>query len=274
MKYMNITAEHELSSILCGRLVADSFIHAQRLIDIYVLIIVEKGVLCIEIDGERYKVRRGEYVIIPSDVMHTGFKDADGAVHLEYFWAHFSHEDGIEVSESRSGSFSVPIYGALPNYPRARILYNQLLDVHFLSGARKKCRDFLFTALLCEIASQYEYEGVSENKTVNRAAAWIELNINSPISLEQTAAALGYNKRYLSRIFRANTGMTVNEFIADKKFTLAKQLLTGSDESVTSIAASLGFFDAGYFMRAFKKREGVTCLEYRNAYSKMYLNRK
>lgn len=273
MKYMNINMEHELLHILCGRLIADNFVHMERKIHIHVLIIVEQGVLNIEIDGKKYKIRRGESIILPADILHRGFKDEDTEGHIEYFWAHFVTGSSFSMSDTRS-DFSVPLHFALTDYARARILYNQLLDVYSLTGARKKYCDFLFTALCCEIAAQSEHESVSGNMAVNKAAAWIELNINAPISLEQTADALGYNKRYISRIFSQHTGMTVNEFIMEKKFTLAKQMLTGSDETVTSIAAQLGFTDAGYFMRSFKKREGVTCLEYRNAYSKMYLNKK
>lgn len=274
MKYINIKTEHELTNILCGRLVAENFTHMERMIDIFVLIIVEKGVLNIEIGGEKYKVRGGESIILPANIPHGGFKDDDTAGHIEYFWAHFVSGGGIEVSDNRSEDFALPMYFHLTDYARARILYNQFLDVYKLTGARRKYCDFLFTALCCEIASQAEYESVSGNKTVNRAAAWIELNLNRPIALEDVSDALGYNKRYLSRIFREHMKMTVNKFIADKKLALAKQLLTGSDETVTSIASKLGFFDAGYFMRLFKKHEGITCLEYRNAYSKMYLNRK
>lgn len=272
MKYMNINTEHELNHILCGYLDTENFVHMYRNINIHVLIIVEDGILNIEIDNKRYKIKRGEAVILPANVIYRGFKDEDTYGKIKYFWAHFAAED-YTISEEFGSYLAIPMLFSLTNYPRVKILYNQLLDVYKLTGARKKYCDFLFTALCCEIAAQAEYENVSGNKTVNKAVSWIEMNINTPISLEHTARALGYNKRYLSRVFKENTGMTVNEFIMDKKFTLAKQMLTGSDEKISSIAAYLGFTDAGYFMRAFRKKEGITCGEYRNAYSKMYKNK-
>lgn len=272
MKYMNIDMEHEFSHILCGRLIADDFVHMERIIDINVMIVVEKGTLNIEVDGEIVAVHAGEMLIIPQNTHHKGIKNSDG--HLEYFWTHFYLKSDYVISEIREKDFSLPTKFTLTNYARVRILYNQLLDISMLSGARKKYCDFLFTALCCEIAAQADYETVSGNNTVNKCAAWIEMNIKSPISLESVADALGYNKRYLARIFHEHMGMTVNEFITDKKLTLAKQLLTGSDESVTAIAEQIGFGDSGYYMRLFKKHEGITCLEYRNAYSKMYVNEK
>ncbi len=274
MNYLNITTDHEFHHILCGRLIADSFVHMERNMDIHVLIVIEKGILNIEIGGCQFKAHSGDVIILPANVTHRGFRDEDTDGHIEYFWTHFYLDDKFLLDSAREGDFSLPLHFTLTDYARVRILYNQLLDVYMLTGARKKYCDFLFTALCCEIAAQAEYESVSGNNTVNRAVAWIELNIRMPISLDETAAALGYNKRYLARIFREHTGMTVNEFIMEKKLILAKQLLTGSDETVTSIAATIGFADAGYFMRTFKKHEGVTCLEYRNAYSKMYVNEK
>ncbi len=272
MNYFNVDMEHEFINILCGRLVADNFVHMERLININVLIIVEQGVLNIEIGGEKFKIKSGETIILPADILHKGFRDEDTDGHIEYFWAHFVTDSPFKTEDERHG-FSIPIHFTLTDYARVRIVYNQLLDVHQLGGLRKKYCDFLFTALCFEISAQSEYETVSGNKIVNSAAAWIELNINSPISLAELSDALGYNKRYLSRIFKENLGVTVNEYITDKKLTLAKQLLTGSDETISSIASMLGFEDGGYFMRLFKKHEGITCGEYRNAYSKMYLNK-
>lgn len=273
MKYINITAPHEFNSLLCGRLVARDFVHMERNIQIHVLIIVESGILNIEIDNVKYKINRGEAVILPANLLHKGFCDYDTNGEIRYFWAHFS-VDGYTVSQTPNGEFTLPLHFKLTDYARVNILCNQLLDVHKLSGVRKKYCDFLFTALCYELASQTEYENISGNKTVNRAVALIELNIKDRISLETISAKLGYNKRYLAKIFKENMGMTVNEFITKKKLTIAKQMLGASNESILSIASELGYDDELYFMRMFKKHEGITCGEYRRAYSKMYLNGK
>lgn len=272
MKYINITADHEFKSILCGRLISRDFVHMERNVRMHVLIVVEEGVLNIEIDSVRYKVRKGEVVILPAELLHKGFRDSETDGEIKYFWAHFVIGNSFSVDDKRTGDFCLPLHFKLTDYARVHILYNQLLDVHKLTGARQKYCDFLFTALCYEIASQSEYEGVSGNKIVNRAIAWIELEIKSKLSLEIVAEQLGYNKRYLAKIFKENTGTTVNDFILEKKLTLAKQMLTASNESIAAVASELGYDDAGYFMRIFKKKEGVTCNEYRNAYSKMYLN--
>lgn len=236
------------------------------------MIIVEDGILNIAIDEEHYKIRKGEMIIMPAQHWHKGFSDDDSKRPIKYFWSHFIISSEYELSKTPQNSFTIPLIFKITNFARVNILFNQLLDVAKLSGIRKQYCDFLFTSLCCEIAMQYDMENVSDNRVVNQAAAWIELSISSPISLDDVAAKIGYNKRYLSRVFKEYMSMTVNEFITSKKLTLAKQLLSGSDMSIASISDHLGFNDSSYFMRLFKKHEGITCSEYRNAYSKLYLN--
>lgn len=273
MKYINITTPHEFDSIICGRLIAHNFVHMERNIQIHVLIIVEEGILNIEINSIKYKVCKGEAIILPANLVHKGFTDNDTAKELRYFWAHFSAGE-YSLTQSPTEEFNLPLHFKLTDYARVNILCNQILDINKLSGVRKKYCDFLFTSLCYELASQTEYENISGNKTVNRAVALIELNIKEKISLETISAQLGYNKRYLAKIFKENMHTTVNKFITKKKLTFAKQMLGASSESIMSVAADLGYDDSLYFMRTFKKHEGITCGEYRRAYSKMYLNGK
>ncbi len=256
--------------ILSGMLRAQGFIHAKRTIDIHVLIVVRKGTLNIEIDGRRLKIRRGEYVILPAGVCHKGFEDADTAGELEYFWAHFIFAGDYTITEG-SG---LPIAAALSSFARVNILISQLLDISLLPDADIDYCGFLLSALLCEIRAETSGAEVGGSKLMNNILSWINLHIYEDITLSSVADAFGYDKKYLARIFKAGTGSTVGDVITKKKLDIAKQYLVGSDEHITDIAARLGYTDAGYFMRLFKKHEGVTCTAYRSAYSKMYVNKE
>ncbi len=256
--------------ILCGQLTARNFIHMRRNIDLQVLIIVQQGIFNIEIDGIRRKVHPNEYIILPAKIYHEGWEDEDTEQNLRYFWVHFLFNG--EYSLGMEGK--LPMSGSLDSYSRVSILTKQLLDISQIPGTDINYCNFLLSALLCELTAQTSGAKHGENKLVNNIISWINLNIHDNISLSDAAAAFGYDKKYIARLFRKHTGRTVNQLITDKKIGIAKQYLTGSDEYITSIAERLGYNDAGYFMRLFKKHEGITCSEYRSAYSKMYLNRK
>lgn len=273
--YISIDLNSGLEFIHCGKLVADGFVHAARRIGIFVLIIVENGVLNIETDGVRYKVRKGEAALLPADKPHSGFRDGDSDGRICYFWAHFSVPEKFCYNAPCGSDVRIPLHFKLTSLPRVSILCSQLMDISKTAsaGSAKYC-SFLLSALACEISSQARTVSISQNKTVNAAASWLELHASEKVSLESVAAALGYNKRYLARIFREFMGITVNGYIEKCRMELAKNMLTGTDESIASIASETGYEDAGYFMRVFKRYTGVTCGEYRSSYTKMYLNRK
>jgi AraC-like DNA-binding protein len=94
------------------------------------------------------------------------------------------------------------------------------------------------------IMSSYFEKGLMEDKglpTVNFMAT--ELNL-SP--------------RYLSDLLKQETGKTAIELIHLFLVSEAKNLLTGTDQSVSEIAFQLGFENPPYFSRLFKKETGMS----------------
>ena len=70
-------------------------------------------------------------------------------------------------------------------------------------------------------------------------------------------------KAYLSRNlfftwFKEQFGITPLEFINKERIKLAKQLLADKRNSITSVSMQCGFSDVNYFVRLFKKLEGIT----------------
>ena len=70
-------------------------------------------------------------------------------------------------------------------------------------------------------------------------------------------------KAYLSRnaffkLFKEQFGVTPLEYINNERIKLAKQLLASSGQSITQTALQCGFTDVNYFVRTFRKIEGIT----------------
>lgn len=272
-KFMSIDLKNSLNYLLCGQLNASGFVHMRRNIPIPVLIIVKTGVLNIEIEGIKFKIHKDEAILLPPNLTHYGFRDGDTDEKLVYFWVHFTPNNDFLYDKPCGGDTRLNTFIRLTNPARVNILLSQLMDVSRTAPVDNMYCSFLLDALVCELSLQAKNKLLSSNKTVNSAAAWIRLHITESISLDDTANALGYNKRYLARVFRESLGVSVNRYIENCKMELAKNMLVYSDESVVSIADIIGYGDAGYFMRVFKKNENMTCTEYRNAYSKINMNK-
>jgi AraC-like DNA-binding protein len=65
--------------------------------------------------------------------------------------------------------------------------------------------------------------------------------------------------------FKAETGVSPWQFILQTKIEAAQRRLRGADESITSIAMSLGFVSSQYFATVFKRITGQTPRDYRNS---------
>ena len=97
---------------------------------------------------------------------------------------------------------------------------------------------------------------------------YIKEHLTEKIYIEELCDKFFISKNALYRLFQKEFGTTVNEFIIEKRLTLARELLLSSAElNVTEVSAACGFTDYNYFIRRFKKGTGQTPLQFRKTAS-------
>ena len=82
--------------------------------------------------------------------------------------------------------------------------------------------------------------------------------------LQDIAQDMGFSRRYLSDALKSETGTSARDHMQAFILNRAKSLLLETDDSVTSIAYTLGFDYPQYFVRLFKKKNGMTPTEFRH----------
>lgn len=82
-------------------------------------------------------------------------------------------------------------------------------------------------------------------------------------SLADLAAQLNCSERHLSRLFRAEFGMSLREKQTELSLQLACQLLTDPHVKLRTVAYDTGYRHVGFFNTVFKKRFGLTPKEWR-----------
>jgi AraC-like DNA-binding protein len=70
---------------------------------------------------------------------------------------------------------------------------------------------------------------------------------------------------YLNSICKTNLRITLSELIQSRILLEARRLLVYSELNINEIAAHVGFLDASYFVRWFRKNAGVTPEEFRKS---------
>jgi YesN/AraC family two-component response regulator len=86
------------------------------------------------------------------------------------------------------------------------------------------------------------------------------------ISIEETADRLGVSTATLINNFKKETGKTPSAYLLDLRIRKARRLLRSSQYSIQQIAESVGIFDANYFVKCFRKVNGMTPSDYRKGY--------
>lgn len=103
-----------------------------------------------------------------------------------------------------------------------------------------------------------------QDATVKKATKFIIDNITDPdMKIDNIAQAMGMSRSVLYGKIKAAVGMTPIDFVRHIRIMKAIEMLKETDETLTSIAFSVGFSDPKYFSKVFKKEMGIIPSEYR-----------
>ena len=100
---------------------------------------------------------------------------------------------------------------------------------------------------------------------LQRAREYVEQNLSEPISLREAASAAGLEEKYFSAFFHRKTGVCFRDWLAGRRVDRAIEILTQHDDTITNVAASVGFQDLGTFERSFKRLTGLTPREFKRS---------
>lgn len=88
-------------------------------------------------------------------------------------------------------------------------------------------------------------------------------NLHRNLNIVDIARECGISTRHLARLFKSETGMTLGEYVASHRITMAKDLLASGMEQIKEIGGKCGFQSASAFSAAFRSATGMTPGEFR-----------
>jgi AraC family transcriptional regulator len=100
---------------------------------------------------------------------------------------------------------------------------------------------------------------------VERVRRYIEAHLTERLTLADLAGHAGLSRHYFSRLFRAITGEPPMRYLMTRRIEHARHMLAARHHSVCEIAMLLHFADQSHFCRSFRRRTGVSPLQYSRA---------
>lgn len=101
---------------------------------------------------------------------------------------------------------------------------------------------------------------------VRAAQEWLAGHFREAGALQRVIARSGIPERTFKRRFRSATGIAPIDYLQNLRIEAAKRLLEGERTAVDEISASVGYEDASFFRRLFKRRTGLAPREYRRLF--------
>lgn len=114
-----------------------------------------------------------------------------------------------------------------------------------------------FCKKIMDLKGKQEY-----SKEVSRCVRYIYSHLYDTINVSELEPIANMNKRSLTIKFRNEMGMTIPEFVLDKKLKEAKYLLNTSDMSIGDISYLLCFSSQSHFTSKFREKYGITPKKY------------
>lgn len=109
--------------------------------------------------------------------------------------------------------------------------------------------------------SKNKYE-TTDNRIL-KVLRFIRTNIDKEITMEEMTSICCLSKDHFIRLFKNEVQTTPIQYINQKKIEKAQLMIATDNQPIKDIAFALSFENVYYFNRLFKKRTGVTPLDYR-----------
>lgn len=91
---------------------------------------------------------------------------------------------------------------------------------------------------------------------------YLSAHFHEQITSADIANELFYNQSYFCRLFRDNFGVSFLDYLMLYRISNAKLIMSSENISVSQVAERVGFLDASYFSRCFKRIAGISPTEY------------
>ena len=244
--------------------------------DDYEIFRVSDGDFHCAIESTEYRLYTGDIIFILPGERHITSSRADGTyayqllrLNREYLTKKFP--DVLDTIDNKPPGKRNYIPASLASKYAIDIIFSQLHE-YAVSGKGEAelmlrlCSLVLVTKISEILKYEYSSDELRLKKNIKKITDYINENITAPINLDRIANYLYLDKSYVCRLFKRETGLTINTYINMSRIAIAKQLIT-EGTLPRDAYTRCGYNDYSTFYRAFRRHAGVSPEEFKRGYS-------
>ena len=227
----------------------------------FFLQLVTRGNAQLHLDGHTYHLRRGALLMIPPNVKYTVEGDGDFA----YMYITFTGERAFRLAEPFDVDAGGPVF-----YDFEWLIEFWQSCIRRITAANAA----ILTESVLLYTLSFLYVGhdgtdmLDKSKTVfDNMLVYVKNHFSdADLSLRKIADLFSYTEKYLSHLFKKNTGVNFNVYLTQMRIDYAVKCMEGGMRSVREIAEICGYYDPLYFSKVFKRIKKDTPLSYMKKY--------
>ena len=230
-----------------------------------ILILCVRGTGWVEVGGTRHDVGPGQLVaILPQEPHRYGASEEHP---WTIYWCHAAGPAAAQFGALLRGEGSSPLL-EISDPLRLAGLFDQITD----ELTRGYGTDHLLPASLAlghllglaMVERRHHPAPSGANPRVQRVIAYMRQRVTEQIHIPELAGMVNLSPSHFCAIFKKLTGFPPLDYFIRLKLRRACELLDGTRLPVRQIAEELGFADAFYFSRLFRRVHGVSPTVYRS----------
>ena len=239
------------------------------------IIVPIQGEVIYELPERTYHVQKGEVLIVPPDSPHAMWMNEGSTRHLLLFEPDliFGMRDMLLIDPV----IKTPIYltggtelqqevrqlllQVVACYAQKEPLWNSMCYAHLMHMYVRIGQSFMEQG----IAGGEETMAI-DTEIIDSARLYIDQHYMDDIGLDDVAAFSGFSKYYFSRVFKQKLGMSLSDYLRNKRLGVAEDMLIHTQKSVQEVANASGFGSIATFNRVFKENKHITPTRYREIY--------
>lgn len=241
-----------------------------KIYEYYLLHYIESGSGIFRTEQRTYELGAGDCFLIHPGQLVSYISDQHRP--WRYRWAAFTGEEAGALARQAGFTPLAPVLSTADGSVIPGALAGMMTAFYnHTESASLTALGYLYliageAAALLVSSSRLQGAESQVKRTVKQMINYMSSQYAHPVSIEQMCGSLGYNRAYLSRIFKQETGLSPVTYLLKLRIEKSRQLLRERPElSVEQVAASVGLTDALYFSRQFKRFCSQSPSAYRQA---------
>lgn len=219
----------------------------------------------LKIGSDEYYPKPGQLFLMPAGVVQSYSTISENT--FKKYWCHFTAKVG---EMNLFDIVRTPVFVDVGDARELKELFAALVDSYHSGGFTDALR---LKGIMMEIIAWYfdklslndiQLYAYSSTQELGEVLTFIESHLNDNITIDDLAKIVHFHPNYFIKFFRDHLGCSPMQYINRLRLEKAKHLLKTTDLTVKEIADMIGFNDAGYFSKVFKRYTGFSPQEFRN----------